>query len=38
MASHNDIRQANQRAKNLKAQMPRAVSAHYDRKTGTDRD
>jgi hypothetical protein len=34
MASHNDIRQANQRAKNLKAQMPRAVSAHYDRKTG----
>ena len=28
------LRLANQRAKDLKARVPRAVSAHYDRKTG----
>jgi len=34
MASRDDFKQANQRAKDLKARIPRAVSAHYDRKTG----
>ena len=29
-----DFKQASQRAKNLKARIPRVVSAHYDRKTG----
>ena len=33
MASHDDFEQANQRAKDLEARIPRAVSAHYDRKT-----
>lgn len=34
MASHNDFKSANQRVKDLKARIPRAVSAKYDRKTG----
>jgi hypothetical protein len=34
MASHNDFKQANRRAKDLKARIPRVVAAHYDRKTG----
>lgn len=34
MASRNDFKQANQRAKDSEAGIPRAVSAHYDRKTG----
>ena len=34
MASHNDFKQANQRANEKEARIPRAVSAHYDRKTG----
>jgi hypothetical protein len=34
MASGDDFRRANQRAKDLEAKIPRAVSAHYDRKTG----
>jgi hypothetical protein len=34
MASRDDFKRANQRAKDLKARVPRAVSAHYDRKTG----
>src|SRR5260370_39587572 len=34
MASHDDFEPANQRAKDLHARIPRAVSAHYDRKTG----
>ena len=34
MASRDDFEQANQRAKDLEARIPRAVSAHYDRKTG----
>src|SRR5260370_22905360 len=34
MASRDDFKQANQRAKDLEARIPRAVSAHYDRKTG----
>src|SRR6266852_3718550 len=34
MASRDDFKRANQRAKDLKARIPRAVSAHYDRKTG----
>jgi hypothetical protein len=34
MASRDDFEQANQRAKNLQARMPRARSAHYDHKTG----
>lgn len=34
MASRNDFKPANQRAKDLEARIPRAVSAHYDRKTG----
>src|SRR6202140_1380864 len=34
MASRNDFKRANQRAKDLKARIPRVVvSAHYDRKT-----
>lgn len=34
MASHDDFEQANQRAKDLAARIPRAISAHYDGKTG----
>lgn len=34
MALRDDFKQANRRAKELGAQMPRAVSALYDRKTG----
>jgi hypothetical protein len=34
MASHNDFKQANRGAKDLQETVPRAVSAHYDRKTG----
>ena len=34
MASRDEFKQANQRAKDLEARIPRAVSAHYDRKTG----
>src|SRR5947209_12013562 len=34
MASRDDFKRANQRAKDLEARIPRAVSAHYDRKTG----
>jgi len=34
MASRKDFKRANQRAKDLEARIPRAVSAHYDRKTG----
>jgi hypothetical protein len=34
MTSRDDFTQANQRAKDLEARIPRAVSAHYDRKTG----
>jgi len=34
MTSREDFKQANRRAKDLKARIPRAVSAHYDRKTG----
>lgn len=34
MTSRNNFRQANQRARDLQARIPRAVSAHYDRKTG----
>lgn len=34
MASRDDFELANQRAKDLEARIPRAVSAHYDRKTG----
>ncbi len=33
MASRDDFEQANQRAKDLKARTPRAISAHYDRRT-----
>lgn len=33
MASRDQFEQANQRVKDLQARMPRAVSAHYDRKT-----
>src|SRR2546423_4902005 len=33
MASRDDFERANQRAKDLEARIPRAVSAHYDRKT-----
>jgi hypothetical protein len=32
MASRDDFEQANQRAKDLKAHIPRAISAHYDRR------
>jgi len=34
MALRDKFKQANQRAKDLEARIPRAVSAHYDRKTG----
>jgi hypothetical protein len=34
MARRDDFEQANERAKDLKMRVPRAVSAHYDRKTG----
>ncbi|HEY2842818.1 MAG TPA: DUF2442 domain-containing protein [Bryobacteraceae bacterium] len=34
MTSRDDVKQANRRAKDLGARIPRAVSAHYDRKTG----
>ncbi|MBZ5509134.1 MAG: DUF2442 domain-containing protein [Acidobacteriia bacterium] len=34
MASRDDFKIANQRAKNLQASNPRAVSAHYDRRSG----
>ena len=33
MASRDNFKQANQRARDLEARIPRAVSAHYDRKT-----
>jgi regulator of extracellular matrix RemA (YlzA/DUF370 family) len=33
MASSDDFERAKQRAKDLKARIPRVVSAHYDRKT-----
>ena len=34
MASRDDFKLANRRAKDLKARIPRVVAAHYDRKTG----
>ncbi len=34
MASYDDFEEANQRAKDLRARMPRVISARYDRKTG----
>jgi hypothetical protein len=34
MASRDDFDKATQRAKDLQARFPRAVSAHYDRSTG----
>ena len=34
MASRNEFKQVNQRAKDREARIPRAVSAHYDSKTG----
>jgi hypothetical protein len=34
MTSRDDFKRANQRAKDLGARIPRAISAHYDRKTG----
>jgi hypothetical protein len=34
MASHDHFEVANQRAKDLQASIPRALSADYDRKTG----
>jgi hypothetical protein len=34
MTSTSEFNQANQRAKHLEASLPRAVSAHYDPKTG----
>jgi hypothetical protein len=34
MASRDDFERADERAKDLQARVPRAVSAHYDRKTG----
>ncbi len=34
MALRDDFERANQRAKDLEARIPRAVSAHYDRRTG----
>jgi len=33
MASHDNFEEANQRAKDMQARIPRAVSAHYDHKT-----
>ena len=34
MASRNNFELANQRAEDLQASIPRAVSAHYDRRSG----
>jgi hypothetical protein len=34
MAFRDDFEEANQRATDLKSHVPRAVAAHYDRKTG----
>src|SRR5664279_955867 len=34
MVSRDEFEQANQRAKDLQARIPRAVSAHYDHRTG----
>ena len=34
MASRDDFKRANERAKDLEARIPQAVSAHYNRKTG----
>ena len=34
MASRDYFEEANQRARDLQASIPRALSAHYDRKTG----
>ena len=34
MASRDDFKRSNQRAKELEARIPRVVSVHYDRKTG----
>jgi hypothetical protein len=34
MTSRDDFKQANQRAKDLQARIPRVVAAHYDRNTG----
>jgi len=34
MASHDDFEMANKRGKELQEALPRAVSAHYDRKSG----
>ena len=34
MASRSYFEEANQRGKDLQARIPRALSAHYDRKTG----
>lgn len=34
MASHDHFEEANQRAKDVRKRIPRAVSAHYDPKTG----
>ena len=34
MALHDNFKAANQRAKNLQSSIPRAVSAHFDRKSG----
>jgi hypothetical protein len=34
MELHNNFKLANKRAKDLQASVPRAVSAHYDRKRG----
>jgi len=34
MALRNEFEQANERARDVQARIPRAVSAHYDRKTG----
>ena len=34
MASLNEFKRANRRAKDLEARIPRAVTAHYDRKIG----
>lgn len=34
MATYNELRLANRRAKSLQASVPRAIAAHYDRSTG----
>ncbi len=34
MALHEGLKKSNQRAKELKLRIPRALSAHYDRETG----